>query len=209
MIGDKLIITDYHRMAAAMIFEKLKPLTDGGGVIAVSVAGESGCGKSETAFVLAELCEKENLKSVILGQDDYFVHPPKTNHRARAKDINWVGTKEVRLDLMDENITAIKKGDESVKKPLVFFEDDRIDEETLDVKGVRIVIAEGTYTTALATPALRGFINRNYRQTKKNRLKRSRDPATEFIEKVLEIEHRIISQHKEKADVVIPPPEGE
>jgi hypothetical protein len=56
---------------------------------------------------------------------------------------------------------------------------------------------------------VRAFIDRNYRQTKKARLKRARDPDVDFLEKVLEIEHQEISTHKARADVVIPPPAEE
>ena len=72
-----------------------------------------------------------------------------------------------------------------------------------------LVIAEGTYTSLLENVDLRAFIDRNYRQTKKARLTRARDPDVDFLEKVLEIEHQEISRHKARADVVIPPPEEE
>lgn len=211
MIGDKLIITDYHREAAARIFAPLKEKLETGRVpLAVTVAGESGCGKSETAAVLAELCEKAGFKALILQQDDYFVYPPHTNHRKREEDISWVGTQEVRLDLLARNIDEIKAGkNKHLQKPLVIFDEDRITEEEVDISEIKVVIAEGTYTTTLPDIDLKAFIDRDYRQTKKNRLARSRDPATEFLEKVLSIEHEIISRHKEMADVIIPPPPEE
>ena len=211
MIGDKLIINDYHRDAAAMVFDELKDkLQNEGPPLAVTVAGESGCGKSETAAVLGELCEKAGYKVLILQQDDYFNYPPKTNHNRRIEDIKRVGMHEVKLDVLEKNIDDIKSGDKkAITKPLVVFDDDLITEETVDIDGVKVVIAEGTYTTTLKNADLKGFINRDYRQTKKSRLARSRDPATDFLEKVLDIEHRIISKHKELADIIIPPPEDE
>ena len=211
MIGDKLVITDYHRKAAAQVFSQLAPkLKEAQSPLAVSVAGESGCGKSETAAVLAELCEKEGYKTIILQQDDYFVYPPATNHNTRLKDINWVGLQEVKLNIMEENIASVKEQKEAtVKKPLVIFDEDKITDEEVSVSGVKVVIAEGTYTTTLKNVDLKCFINRNYKQTKKARLKRSRDPATEFLEQVLAIEHNIISAHKKLAHVVIDPPEDE
>lgn len=211
MIGDKLIINDYHRDAAAMVFDKLKDkLQNEEPPLAVTVAGESGCGKSETAAVLGELCEKAGYKVLILQQDDYFNYPPKTNHNRRIEDIKRVGMHEVKLDVLEKNIDDIKSGDKkAITKPLVVFDDDLITEETVDIDGVKVVIAEGTYTTTLKNVDLKGFINRDYRQTKKSRLARSRDPATDFLEKVLDIEHRIISKHKELADIIIPPPEDE
>ncbi|MFX1250869.1 MAG: hypothetical protein ACFFCZ_04560 [Promethearchaeota archaeon] len=214
MKGDKLLITDYHRKAARIVLDYLKNNaklpTSSDQTLVITVAGESGCGKSETAAVLTELCEKEGFKTLILQQDDYFVYPPKTNHNTRLKDIGWVGTNEVKLDLIDQNIAQIKQKTHSkIKKPLVIFEEDKITEEEVEITNVQIVIAEGTYTTLLKNADIRVFIDRNYHQTKKARLARNRDPAVGFIEKVLEIEHKIISQHKQQADVIISPPEDE
>jgi uridine kinase len=211
MIGDKLVITDYHRQGAAQVYEVVKPRLDSSpGPMSVTVAGESGSGKSEIAHCLAELIEKDGKTAIVLGQDDYFKLPPKSNHEKRLQDISWVGPGEVRLDLLDENITNLKEHpDRPVKKPLVYFDENRIDSETVEPKKRDVIIAEGTYTSLLENVDIRAFINRNYRQTKKARLKRARDPDVDFLEKVLEIEHQEISKHKARADVVIPPPPEE
>ncbi len=208
MIGDKLVVTDYHRDAARRIWEHLKARGETGPV-AVSVAGESGCGKSETAYCLAELGRAAGLRTVILAQDDYFKLPPKTNHNKRLEDLSWVGPGEVRLDLLDEHVAHLKASNVAVTKPLVYFEEDRIGTEALEPGPYDLVIAEGTYTTLLQNVDVRAFIDRNYRQTKKDRLRRGRDPDVAFLEKVLAIEHDIISKHKALADVVIPPPPEE
>jgi uridine kinase len=211
MIGDKLVITDYHRQGAALVFEVVQQrLKSGTGPLAVSVAGESGSGKSEIAHCLAELLEQEGYSATILGQDDYFKLPPKSNLQKRQQEISWVGPGEVRLDLLDENIADLKEHpDRPVKKPLVYFQENRIDSETIEPKKRDVIIVEGTYTSLLQNLDVRAFIDRNYRQTKKARLKRARDPDLDFLEKVLEIEHQEISKHKPKADVVIPPPPDE
>ncbi len=211
MIGDKLVITEYHRSAAAMIFEKLESiLADADKPVAVTVAGESGCGKSETAAVLAELCDEAGYKALILQQDDYFVYPPKTNHRKREEDLNWVGPREVKLNLIEENIDTIKNSSESeLIKPLVNYDEDSVKNEKVSIEGIKVVVVEGTYTTTIKNADLKAFIDRDYRQTKKARLKRSRDPQTDFLERVLSIEHEIISTHKKLADIIIPAPEKE
>lgn len=211
MIGDKLVITDYHRRSAAIVFPALiKRIEEIGVPLAVTIGGESGSGKSETAVVLAELCEKQGYKTLILQQDDYFILPPRTNHERRLEDIGWVGLQEVRLDKFNEDVGAVKSGREkTIRKPLVIFEENLLTEEEVDAEGIDVVIAEGTYATTIENAELRVFIDRDYRQTKKARLTRSRDPATDFLEKVLAIEHGIISGHKALADVVLPPPEGE
>ena len=207
MIGDKLVITDYHRengrKTAKAVLDKINGVDRR---FTVTVAGESGSGKSETAATTAEILEKEGFKTVILGQDDYFVLPPKSNAAKRLGEIAWVGLGEVRLDLMDAHLKAAKAGEDHIVKPLVFFEEDRIGEETLSLDGVDVVIAEGTYTTALEEADLRAFIDATYHHTLAHRKKRARDAAEgAFIEQVLEIEHRIISSHKSRAHVILPP----
>lgn len=207
MIGDKLIITEYHRAAAAKVLPLvLARFAEDTKIVAVSVGGESGCGKTETAYCLAEAIEAEGRSCLVLGQDDYFRTPPKSSHRNRLADISCVGTGEVRLDLLEAHIDALKEHpDQPLTKPLVRFDEDRIDSETIKPGRRDVLIVEGTYTTLLPNIDIRAFINRNYRQTKKSRLARARDPDVVFLEQVLEIEHQEISQHKALADVIIDP----
>ncbi|MCP4604841.1 MAG: hypothetical protein GY847_30700 [Proteobacteria bacterium] len=207
MIGDKLVITEYHRQNGKKVAQLvLKRMKDVDRAIAVTVAGESGSGKSETAATTAEELEKHGFTAVILGQDDYFKLPPKSNASKRSEDIDWVGTGEVRLDLMDEHLRAAKQGRKEIVKPLVYFEEDRIGEETLQLEGIDIIIAEGTYTSILEEADVHAFIDATYHATLEHRKKRARDEtAGEFIERVLEIEHQIISKHKERADIILPP----
>ena len=54
MIGDKLLITDYHRAGAAQALELIRTRLVDGETLAITVAGESGSGKSEIGHVIAE-----------------------------------------------------------------------------------------------------------------------------------------------------------
>jgi uridine kinase len=207
MIGDKLVITEYHKENGAKVAaEAIKLLPTPRNALTITVAGESGSGKSETAATTAMELERLGHKVIILGQDDYFRLPPKSNSEKRHLDIDWVGTGEVRLDLMDEHLRAARNGDDQITKPLVYFEKDRVGEEVVSLAGIDVVIAEGTYTTALEEVDLRAFIDATYHHTLEHRKKRARDEAEgAFIEQVLEIEHEIISAHKARADVILPP----
>jgi uridine kinase len=211
MIGDKLMITDYHRAAAAKILPAVRRrLATGASAVTVSIAGESGSGKSETAHCLAAALAEEGRACVTLCQDDYFRLPPKSNHRQRQADISWVGLGEVRLDLMEAHIYALKDHPEKpLSKPLIEFDEDRVGCQILDRAIRDVVIVEGCYTTLLSNVDIRVFINRNYRQTKRARLHRNRDPSEELLERVLEIEHQEISTHKTLADIIIDPPPEE
>ncbi|MBN2528529.1 MAG: hypothetical protein JXR76_19225 [Deltaproteobacteria bacterium] len=206
MIGDKLVIEAYHeengRRISAACLPKIKRA---GRPFTLTVAGESGSGKSESAATTAHELEKIGYRVAILGQDDYFRLPPKSNSQKRKEDISWVGLGEVRLDLMDAHLKAAKEGTATIVKPTVIFGEDRIEEESISLDGIDVVIAEGTYTTHLTEADFHAFIDKTYHDTLEHRKKRARDVVEgEFIESVLEIEHKIISAQKSKADIILP-----
>jgi uridine kinase len=204
MIGDKLIINEKHRRAAEQIVERILPqLRSWPRIYTITIAGESGSGKSETGRALAEALNRRDFQTLVLQQDDYFVYPPKTNDEIRRQDIGWVGLQEVRLDLLDEHLRQARSGAETIVKPLVVYGEDRISEETVSLRGVAAVVAEGTYTSALENVDTRVFIDLTYLETLQSRLKRAREAQDDFLEKVLEIEHRIISAHKSRADYLV------
>jgi uridine kinase len=204
MIGDKLVIKDKHRQAAEGIVERILPELDTiSRIYTISIAGESGSGKSETGQAVADALIRRGYKTLVLQQDDYFVHPPKTNDRTRRQDIGWVGMQEVRLDLLDKHLQLARAGAETLTKPLVVYGEDRIVEETVSLKGIAAVVAEGTYTTALENIDTRVFIDLTYRETLQSRLERAREAQDDFLERVLEIEHRIISAQKSRADYIV------
>ena len=204
MRGDIIIIDEHHHSAAATIVAHLLPVIPSQeGRYTVTVAGESGSGKSETAQAIAEEFGRHGLSTFVLQQDDYFVHPPRTNHATRVEDIGWVGINEVLLDLLDDHLAAARAGAETVEKPLVIYDDDSITTETASFAGIDVVIAEGTYTTLLNNGDTRIFIARNRLETMAARERRGREAMDPFIERVLEIEHEIISPHISRADIVI------
>ena len=204
MQGDTILIEEHHRRAAARIVERLiDEIRERDRRTTLTVAGDSGSGKSETAQAIAEELTPRGIAAKVLQQDDYFVHPPKTNDRTRRANLCWVGPTEVRLDLLDEHMEAAREGAARVSKPLVVYEEDRITSETLEFEDAGVVIAEGTYTSMLENVDRRIFIARNRLDTMDHRMKRGREEFDPFIEKVLEIEHEIISEHKTRADVVI------
>ncbi|MDZ7744085.1 MAG: hypothetical protein U5Q03_20720 [Bacteroidota bacterium] len=160
-------------------------------------------GNAEIAASIAEELEKEGLKTFVFQQDDYFVLPPKTNAEKRKEDISWVGTREVKIDLLDTELQDIKEGNFRIEKPLVIFQEDKISSEVVELEKYDVFIAEGTYTTLLNKVDCRIFIDRNYHDTKASRLERNREKQDEFLEKILKIEHDIIFGHREFADIII------
>jgi uridine kinase len=202
MIGDKLIIEQHHtdRAAEILVLVADRPLDK----FVITVAGESGAGKSELASEIARLLTEEGFKTGILQQDDYFVFPPKTNHEMRRRNLEQVGPYEVKLDFLNSNLRSFKRGESPIYKPLVIFDEDRITSEEMDTGDLQVLVAEGTYTSLLQFVDIRVFIDRDYHQTLEARKRRARDKWEPFVQDVLEQEHQIISQHKALADVVIP-----
>ena len=73
----------------------------------------------------------------------------------------------------------------------------------MDTKDFPFLIIEGTYILDVDDFDFKIFIDRNYKDTYENRLNRNRDEKSDFVEQVLDIEHQIIKQYKNKADLVL------
>ncbi len=204
MKGDVINLNDEHRKTAWKIVEPLLPeIKRTKGIYNISVAGESGAGKSILATAIAEQLENKGIKVKIFQQDDYFHLPPFSNDKRRRDSLMWVGTDEVNLSLIDQHLKAVKEGSKTIEKPLVIYPENRSTTEVFDMTGIKVCIAEGTYTSLLKNIDKRIFIDRDRLDTMEDRHKRGREVIDPFIEKVLEIEHEIIRKHKEKADIII------
>lgn len=204
MRGDIILVGEEHERAASVIVDHLlDDVRAAGRRFTVTVAGESGSGKSETGKALADEFGDRGVSAVVLQQDDYYVLPPRFNDAARRANFAWVGTTEVRLDLLDQHLRAAWDGADEVTKPLVVYDDNAIIDEVVSLAGVEVVIAEGVYTSLCEHVDRRVFIARNRLETMAHRRKRAREDVDPFIEEVLVTEHEIISAHRDLADVVI------
>ena len=207
MKGDILVLQECHRRAAGMIVPQIiDAIRRKSTRYTITVAGESGSGKSETGRAIADELEKHGIRSVVLGQDDYFVLPPKANDRERRNDPQWLGPHvEVRLDLMEQNLLSAIQGKREIAKPLVDYDANTIQQETIALDGIGVLIAEGTYASLLKHVDTRVFIARNWMDTLEDRQKRNRgkEVGDPFTELVLSTEHKIIAGHKQLADFVI------
>jgi len=207
MKGDVLVLQERHRRAAATIVPQiLDAIRRKNTRYTITVAGESGSGKSETGRAMADELEKHGIRSVVLGQDDYFVLPPRANDRERRNDPQWLGPHvEVRLDLLEQNLLSAVQGEREIVKPLVNYDANTIQQETIPLDGIGVLIAEGTYTSLLKHVDTRVFIARNWMDTLEDRRMRNRgkEVSDPFTELVLSTEHKIIAGHKQLADFVI------
>jgi uridine kinase len=207
MRGDVLVLESHHRRAAEQIAAGLvHSIRACGRRFVITVAGESGSGKSETAAALAEEFLRAGVTSAILGQDDYFVLPPKSNDARRRADAEWLGPHvEVRLDLLQANVDAALAGAGVIEKPVIDYNANSASMDVLSLEGVSIVIVEGTYVSLLRHVDCRIFIARSRLETLEHRQKRNRGGEADdaFIEGVLSVEHKIIAGHRALADIVL------
>jgi len=207
MKGDVILVEDYHKRAASLIVSKIiDKIKNRSTRYIISIAGESGSGKSETAKAIADELEKYGINSVVLGQDDYFHLPPKSNDAKRREDPEWLGPHvEVDLDALEMNLKDALKGNDVIMKPIVDYQKDTIEQEKISLTGIKVIIAEGTYTSLLKNVNTKIFIARNRLDTLAHRLKRNRGSETNdpFVENVLITEHKIIAGHIQLADFVI------
>ena len=192
MIGDAADIKQEFMPVAKATFELLRPLVRRKEPLSISIAGESGSGKTSLSANLAWLFEKDGQTVAVFHQDDYYNLPPHDNHLAREADINHVGISEVNLELLDSHIRASKSYQSTIIKPLVDYKHNVILQETYDCSETNITIAEGTYVSILESIDVKIFMERDYHDTKGSRYERARDPLTPFMEEILLIEHQII-----------------
>lgn len=205
MIGDIIELHEKHLATAQKIIEIVKqnfPLGNSQ-KIAIGIAGESGSGKSVTAYAIQKVLEQEKVKSLVLQMDDYFRLPPKSNHENRLKSLENVGIHEVNLGKLSQNINDFKKGTLEIEKPLVNYNENSVSTEKIEISEYSVIIVEGTYILDLEGFDFKIFIDRNYKDTYENRMKRNRDEQSDFVEKVLEIEHQIIRNFKNNADLIL------
>ncbi|AZB07337.1 hypothetical protein EG344_00025 [Chryseobacterium sp. G0162] len=203
MIGDVINLEQRHLDTAENIYRIIKQNEKYTEKWTVGICGESGSGKSVTAFALKKILEEKGIRSYVIQMDDYFKLPPKTNHENRLKSIDNVGLQEVQLDLIEQNIKEFKDGKLFIEKPLVHYQDNSIAQEIIDIEDIQVLIIEGTYILSIHEFDFSIFIDRMYKDTYEKRMERNRDEQSDFIETVLEIEHQIIRRFKEKADIVL------
>lgn len=207
MKGDIILLEDHHKKVAHTIVRQLVEKINAKSTrYTIAIAGESGSGKSETAGAIAFELMKSGIKSVVLSQDDYFILPPKLNDIRRKTDPEWLGPHiEVNLKILDHNLRDAINGKNEIVKPLIDYNENSVEEIKVNLDGIKVVIAEGTYTSLLKNIDTRIFIARNRLDTFEHRKKRNRgyEMHDTFTEQILITEHKIIAGHRNLADFII------
>lgn len=182
----------------------------------VVLGGESGAGKTEIAEYLRYLLRSEKMRGVTIAGDAFFRLAPEANHRARldadarGELENYLGPGEVDLERLDAILE--KAADRGVDEVFVPSDCRRLRSRhyprvPVSLAGADVILVDLTYGLILKNATLKIFLESDYRKriaaVKERNLARDPDQDFAFIQKVLEIEHRIIREMKEKADIVV------
>lgn len=207
MKGDIIVVEEHNlKVARKIVPHLIEKIKQKEGRYTISVAGESGSGKSTTGKAIAVELAKIGIHCVLLGQDDYFVLPPKFNDAKRRENSEWLGPHvEVNMELLDQNLKDAINGVNQIVKPLIDYHQNSVEDEIIDLQGIKVVIAEGTYASLLKHVDTRIFMASTRVDTLVYREKRNRgnEVGDPFIEQVLMTEHKIIAGHKQLADFVV------
>ena len=169
------------------------------------VSGESGCGKTTLAKAIVQEYEAQGKKAVLISQDEYFHLPPRQNHTKRVEDFEWIGLGEVDWKLLNVVIDQVLDSEVArVEVPEMDWELDTKEWKTMEAEEVDVVVIEGTYVLGEKREGEVGiFFEHTYVDTRENRLARNREVVDDFIQRVLEREHGIISALWKDADLVV------
>ncbi len=202
MLGDVLLITEKHIIAAQEIVKSVLEQKKSRFIIGIS--GESGSGKSELAHSVAKELKKYDIVAKPLHIDNYYRILPlmRTQWRKDNGIEKVVGLGEYDWDTINRNVEEFKNGLESTG-PCVDLVTEQVDQLTTNYAAVDMLIIDGLY--AIETPAvdLGVFIELTYHETKKAQKVRGKEPQNEYRARVLEQEHQVVQSIKHKAQLLV------
>jgi phosphoribulokinase len=202
MISDRLIIQQKHFNNAKQIFPQVNDRD------IILICGGSGTGKTETADCLQEMLFNQQMQSLVISLDDYYiVHPKVRNFNRKKQGIDSVGLSEIDW----EDIRRICE-DYNAKKNLYTRRYHKyaevVEHNVIESEDINVLIFEGLYAGYLSKFGLGEqiiYLEGNPSQTfdfrKQRRKENEEDP---FRQQVVEKEFRIICQLKKYANLIIP-----
>lgn len=218
--GDIPRIRTYHVEAAREllphVIERLEGAAEAGERLTVALGGESGSGKTEIGYLLTLMLREQGKRGVIIPGDAFFIRPPDENHANRlaadaAGDLSaGVGPHEVDLAGLDDILaTARDRGTTGVSVPsdCRSLTARRYPEVPVALDGVDAVMIDLTYSLRLEQATCKIFLQPasldRIDEVRARNLARDPDQDFDFIERVLRLEHELISPLIERADLVV------
>lgn len=203
IVEDLNIKNEYFDLAIYLYSRMLATGTLSTTKLTIAIGGESGSGKSTTAYCLQQELINQGFNSVVLHMDSYFKLPPKDNHKQRKISLDFVGPQEVNLEELNDSLISFKENICEIQVPIVSYEENKFTNREIDLSSIDVMIIEGVYSFMLENIDLKVFLERTYKDTYQNRIKRTRENHEPLIESILEIEHKIVRTLKSNADYII------
>ncbi len=194
-------ITDKHRAAAKLIFDRVTNVDTPMDII--TVTGEVGTGKSTISYLLAKLLKNHGVRVKIMDLDNYYKISPLERKEWRKKyGISNVGKEEYDWDKIYSNINDFKH-QQKATMPMVDLLTDYVDELITDFKGVDMLIIKGLYSIRCKESKLKIFIELSYEEAMKQNINEESEIADDFRVQVMKKEQEIVQQMKKEADFFI------
>jgi uridine kinase len=209
MLGDVLLIREFHKEAAQNIWTRVKEDwnskrdKDKNYKYIVGISGESGAGKSELSHSLAQLLKKEGIRVKVLHTDNYYIIPPLLrNEWRKAHGLDTVGVNEYDWKLIHRNINDFKEDRESMM-PCIDIVSEQVDKLITDFRKIQVLVIDGLYAIKSENIDMRVFIELTYHETKIAQIVRAKEAQDEFRYAILEREHRNVQSLKPLADLLV------
>ncbi|HOY39929.1 MAG: hypothetical protein KBB11_07505 [Bacteroidales bacterium] len=202
MLGDVLLITDKHRVAAqelvALIMKSYHPK------MVMAISGESGSGKSELAHCIGKSLVKEHaIRTKIIHSDNYYrIHPHQRTEWRKQHGFGAVGMHEIDWETLNKNIDDFRHSRIS-EMPCIDIVPDEPDRLITDFSKIDFLIIDGLYALNAKGIDIGVFIDLTYHETKKAQTDRGKEPANDFRFAVLEREHQEVITLKKMAHYII------
>jgi hypothetical protein len=149
---DKLRITTGHDKAAKQLVPVILDALKSNEKVIFAAGGESGTGKSEIAYLVREILNKQGVSTVEWSFDNAYVTTPEAREEKRAEDYdNNVGLNEMNRSKIEEIMFCFEQN-KSVTVPIVIIQEDGsrpIKEITLEMKDKKVLIFDGLYAALI------------------------------------------------------------
>ena len=183
--------------------------------IVIAVGGTSGSGKSELASVLGSYFMQFGKRAYILSEDNYPYLPPRDNDQRRKQIFDDEGDRGLRGFLGTDTEIDYRRISRIVKSfhaghariPLKIMNNslNRTEQDSffVDFANVQVLLIEGTWACLVPETDYRIFLDTTPETTLKRRIKRGRDPISEFGERVLAREQELLTLIRSNCGIIV------
>jgi len=201
MLGDVLLITENHKIAASGILAILENIP--GSKIVLAVGGESGSGKTEIAHEVARALKSRSTPAKIMHIDNYYLTSPVQRTPWRQEHgIESIGYSEYDWEAINRNLAEFQADRDQVQMPCIDLLTDQQDQLVTSFKGLKYLIIEGLYAIQAAAN-LKVLIDLTYHETKKAQFQRGKEPTDSYRWQVLQREHEVVQSLRSQADLLV------